>query len=239
MATSEDDIKDLMNRTQGPDEEASVFLVKFQLLAKDIEMYTRYTEAEIARLACKNLRPEYQSQIRREHIRGFAQLQEECRSISQRNKSIQNLRPPPKPESSARSHLAYRSNKNFTKRQHADAIENVEEEEDDVEDVAALYNNNRSNNSKPRQEVDRIKILEAELEKMKQALQNKDSRQCKLESSENKKVDNETKESVCYKCKLPGHFVKECPEPGIRCYGCNTPNVTKPKCPKCNPGNEQ
>lgn len=53
MNTNEDDVKDLFNRTQGSDEEVGSFLVKFKLLAKDIDLFSTYSESEIARMACK------------------------------------------------------------------------------------------------------------------------------------------------------------------------------------------
>lgn len=206
-------------------------------------MYTRYTEAEIARMACKNLRSEYQSQIRIEHMRGFAHLKEECRSITLRNRSIRNLRPPPKPETVVRPHLAYRSNITFRKRLHADAMKNVEEKEEDGDDVAAVYNhgrssqvpppnNNNSNSKSPaltQPKDDKYAELEVQIEKLKRN---------KREPSKNQ-VQEENKDIVCYRCKQPGRFAKECPQQGIVCYGCNTQNVIKQKFPKYNTRNEQ
>jgi len=44
----------------------------------------------------------------------------------------------------------------------------------------------------------------------------------------------------CFKCGNFGHIQADCrKKTGIVCYGCQTPGVTKPKCPKCNPGNDE
>lgn len=235
LSTNEDDIKDLLTRTQGTDEEASTFLVKFKLLAKDIGLSTKYSEAEMARIACKNLRPEYQAHIRREHIRNFSQLQEECRSITLRNKSIQNLRPPPKPESTSWPHLGYRSNKNPSRKNHVDAIKGLGEDGNEEEEVAALNNHNKTHQT-PNSDQSKLARLEAEILKLKQAL-NKETKP-KNEANDKTQQPDITVGNVCFKCKQPGHYANNCSKAGIVCYGCNTPNVTKPKCPKCNPENE-
>ena len=44
----------------------------------------------------------------------------------------------------------------------------------------------------------------------------------------------------CYNCREIGHHYKDCLEPKtVFCYGCGTPNVYKPQCPKCLSGNSK
>jgi Retrotransposon gag protein/Zinc knuckle len=54
-------------------------------------------------------------------------------------------------------------------------------------------------------------------------------------------TDSESKpKPKCFRCGQVGHFQANCKKRSeIICYGCQSPGVTKPKCPKCNPGNEQ
>lgn len=58
--------------------------------------------------------------------------------MTSRNKSIQNLRPPPKPENTTRPYLTHKSNRSVTRRNSVDAIDNVEGEEVESENLAAL-----------------------------------------------------------------------------------------------------
>lgn len=82
--------------------------------------------------------------------------------------------------------------------------------------------------------------LEAEVEQLKKLLQNKETRVKTEENSNGPKRDQGgNPDNACYKCKQLGHYASNCPTPGIFCYGCGAPDVTKPKCPDCSPGNDQ
>lgn len=45
-------------------------------------------------------------------------------------------------------------------------------------------------------------------------------------------VNNRPTPRVCFNCKKPNHFARDCPS--IKCFGCGKQGVTKKTCPKCN-----